>query len=235
VPTSAEAAAADDVARELQRRIISGEIEIGSRLRQELLAEEFGVSRMPVREALRQLQAAGIIDIVPRRGAFVRGHTPEEIRDAYVVRAELEGLAAELAAELISDAELAGLREAEAMFRTVVEEYVNRPPGSTLAFAEVSWPRANDLFHTRILAACGNQRLHDTVVQLHGSFPRNLTWAAISESSSLLRRNAAEHNEILEAIAKGDGAAARRAAKRHVLRSGDLVASRYQKVTGAKS
>jgi DNA-binding GntR family transcriptional regulator len=73
------------------------------------------------------------------------------------------------------------------------------------------------------------------VVQLHGSFPRNLTWAAISESSSLLRRNAAEHNEILEAIAKGDGAAARRAAKRHVLRSGDLVASRYQKVTGAKS
>jgi DNA-binding GntR family transcriptional regulator len=223
------------VARELQRRIISGEIQIGSRLRQELLAEEFGVSRMPVREALRQLQAAGIIDILPRRGAFVRGHTPEEIRDAYVVRAELEGLAAELAAELITDSELEGLREAEAMFRTVVEEYVNRPPGTTLTFAEVSWPRANDLFHSRILAACGNQRLHDTVVQLHGSFPRNLTWAAISESSSLLRRNASEHHEILEAIVKGDGATARRAAKRHVLRSGDLVASRYQKVTAARS
>ena len=227
--------ASDDLAGELQRRIIVGDYPIGARLRQELLADEFGVSRMPVREALRKLEAAGLVEILPRRGAFVRGPTADEIREAYVVRAELEGLAAERAAVLINDSELEGLREAAALFQAAVEEFASRPSGRPFSMADAKWPRANDQFHEGILAAAGNQRLRDTVRQLHGSFPRNLTWSAISESSSLLRRNVAEHQDILIAIEAGDSLAARKAAKKHVLRSGELVASRYQRSLGLAS
>lgn len=221
---------ADEVVGELQRRIIVGDYSIGAPLRQESLADEFGVSRMPVREALRKLEAMGLVEILPRRGTFVRGPTSDEIREAYIVRAELEGLAAERAAEHIGDQELQSLREAASLFEANVAEFVSRDQSKPFSISEAKWPQANDQFHEVILTAARNERLHETVLQLHHSFPRNLTWGAISDSSSLLRRNAAEHGDILAAIEAGDKNAARKAAKRHVLRSGDLVASRYQRM-----
>src|ERR1041385_9317135 len=80
----------DKLAAGLQARVLSGELPSGTRLRQEALAEEFGVSRTPVREALRKLQAGGLVELQPHRGAVVRGLSAREIRDAYEVRAELE-------------------------------------------------------------------------------------------------------------------------------------------------
>src|SRR4051795_13053654 len=82
-------------------RALGGGVPSGTWLRQEALASEFGVSRTPIREALRKLQEAGLVELRPHRGALVRGLSPREIRDAYEVRAELEGLAAELAAARI--------------------------------------------------------------------------------------------------------------------------------------
>ena len=80
--------------------MLSGALPLGSRLRQEALATEFGVSRTPVREALRKLQATGFVQLDARTAArVVRGPTAREVREAYEVRAELEGLAAELAAD----------------------------------------------------------------------------------------------------------------------------------------
>src|SRR5580765_1341058 len=101
----------------LQARVLSGEIVTGTRLRQEALADEFGVSRTPIREALRKLQASGLVELQPHRGALVRAPSAREIRDAYEVRAELEGLAADLAAQRIHQRQLDGLREAQAEFR----------------------------------------------------------------------------------------------------------------------
>ena len=98
------------------RRACSRRAPAGTRLRQEALAEEFGVSRTPIREALRKLQASGLVEL-PNRGAVVRGLSPREIRDAYEVRAELEGLAAELAAQRISHEQLERLQRARAQFR----------------------------------------------------------------------------------------------------------------------
>src|SRR3954454_17732051 len=99
--TEERRALVDKLAAQLQARVLSGEFPSGTRLRQETLAEEFGVSRTPVREALRKLQATGLVELQPNRGALVRGLSLREIRDAYEVRAELEALAAELAAERI--------------------------------------------------------------------------------------------------------------------------------------
>ena len=96
--TVADQPLVDHLASTLQARVLSGEIPTGTRLRQEAIAREFGVSRTPVREALRQLQAIGIAEVKPNRGAVVRAPTARDLREAYEVRAELEGLAAELAA-----------------------------------------------------------------------------------------------------------------------------------------
>ena len=90
-------AISERVVEELQRRILNGQIPVGSWLRHSTIAEEFGVSRTPVREALRVLHAQGIVTIVRNRGARVNGHSGRDVRELGEVRAALEGLAAELA------------------------------------------------------------------------------------------------------------------------------------------
>src|SRR5262249_34795528 len=88
---------ADEIALVLEDEIVSGTIEPGVVLRQEQLSERFGVSRTPIREALRRLAALGLVSFVPNRGVRVRTLSREELREAFLVRAELESLATELA------------------------------------------------------------------------------------------------------------------------------------------
>src|SRR6478736_4528526 len=99
---------ADDLARELQAEIVTGRIPLGARLRQEDLAARFGVSRTPVREALRQLQAIGLV---------------EQCRNVYLVRAELEGLAAERAAGRLTGYDRSDIEAAQALLRTGYARY----------------------------------------------------------------------------------------------------------------
>jgi DNA-binding GntR family transcriptional regulator len=220
----------DKLAAELQARVLSGELPAGTRLRQEALAEQFGVSRTPVREALRQLQAAGIVELRPRRGALVRGLSPREIRDAYEVRAELEGLAAELAAQRIRDDQTDRLHAAQSQFREALGRTVAaRKRGSEVADAEIAlWGRANDTFHQVIQEAAGNDVLVATLGRLHRSFPRDLSRTVLSESAPLLRENVEEHEAILEAIERRDPASARDLMQRHVRHSGTLVTLRFE-------
>ena len=229
--TEDEAALVDRLAATIQARVLAGEFASGSRLRQESLAAEFGVSRTPVREALRKLQAAGIVQLEPRRGAKVRGPSAREVREAYEVRAELEGLAAALAATRIRDDQLRRLRRAQAMFedssqrlRAWKQDGGDQPP----AQAHAEWIRGNDLFHLVIQEAAGNQRLADTLADLHRSFPRDLTWIVLGESSHLLEENVAEHASVLGAIEARDGETARRRMVDHVLSAGELVVRRFE-------
>jgi DNA-binding GntR family transcriptional regulator len=221
--------AVDRVADGIQAQVLSGEVPIGTHLRQEALAEEFGVSRTPVREALRHLQATGLVELLPNRGAVVRGPSAREIREAYEVRAELEGLAAELAAGRISDRDLLRLREAQALFRESVATLIARRAHRPEPWRDESvWVRANDLFHQAILDAAANTRLSDTIADLHRSFPRDLTWAALSQSSRLLEENVVQHEAILEAIEQRDPAEARRRMIEHVRSAGELVTLRFE-------
>jgi DNA-binding GntR family transcriptional regulator len=213
----------------IQAQVLSGAMPVGTRLRQEALAEQFGVSRTPVREALRQLQATGLVQLVPNRGAVVRGPSAREIREAYEVRAELEGLAAELAAERISDRDLVRLREAQALFRESVSTLIARRARRPAPWKDESvWVRANDLFHQAILDAAANGRLSDTIADLHRSFPRDLTWAALSRSSPLLEENVEQHERILEAIEQRDPVEARRRMIDHVRSAGELVTLHFE-------
>ena len=222
------------VAGAIQAQVLSGAVAVGTRLRQEALAEEFGVSRTPVREALRKLQATGLVELLPNRGAVVRGPSAREIREAYEVRAELEGLAAELAAERISDRDLVRLREAQALFRNAITTLIARGGRRPAAWKDESvWVRANDLFHQAILDASGNGRLSETIADLHRSFPRDLTWAALSQSSRLLEENVEQHEAVLEAIERRDAVGARRRMVEHVRRAGELVTLHFEHAASA--
>ena len=224
----------DRLAGAIQTRVLSGDVPVGTRLRQEALADEFGVSRTPVREALRKLQATGLVELHPNRGAVVRGPSAREIREAYEVRAELEGLAAELAAGRISDRDLLRLREAQALFRKSVETLIARRARRRAPWKDESvWVRANDLFHQAILDAAGNERLSDTIADLHRSFPRDLTWTALSQSSRLLEENVEQHEAVLEAIEQRDSEEARRRMIEHIRTAGELVTLQFEKAGAA--
>ncbi|MFL5925566.1 MAG: GntR family transcriptional regulator [Gaiellaceae bacterium] len=220
----------DRLAAAIQSRVLSGEIPTGTRLRQESLAAEYGVSRTPVREALRQLSASGLVTVEPNRGAIVRGPSPREIREAYAVRAELEGFAAELAVAHLGDAQLDQLREAERLFRHSIEEVIeDRRRGLDRDWTtESEWERANNLFHGVIQEAAGNRQLLEAIAHLHRRFPRDLTWSALSHSSHLLAENVEQHRRILDAIETRQPDRARLAMTEHVLAAGELVARRLE-------
>src|SRR5881296_1452486 len=107
---------ADDIALALEDDIVSGRIAPGTVLRQEQLSDRFAVSRTPIREALRRLAALGLVSFVPNRGVRVRTISREELHEAFMVRAELESLATELAATKMTDESLAELDAAEKRF-----------------------------------------------------------------------------------------------------------------------
>ena len=221
----------DKLAATLQARVLNGELPMGARLRQAALAEEFGVSRTPVREALRKLQASGLVELRPNRGALVRGLSGREIRDAYEVRAELEGLAAELAALHVHHAHVDRLRRAQGQFRAALADAVAaREAGAELS-QDVSdrWGRANDLFHQVIQDAAGNDVLTATLAHLHRSFPRDLSRTVLRESTMLLQENVSEHEAILDAIERRDADAARELMVAHVRRAGSLVTRRLDR------
>ena len=228
-PTHSGEALVDHIAATIRSSVLSGDIALGSRLRQQELAREFGVSRTPIREALRKLQANGIVELLPHRGAIVHGPTAPEIREAYEVRAELEGLAAELAATRIRDSQLEQLREAEKLFRHSITRLVRGGRGKGGSSPNGEWTRANDLFHRVIQEASGNRRLVAIVQDLHRSFPRGLTWAALHDSSALLRQNVEEHHDILESIEAHDARAARARMSKHIHHAGELVAHHFER------
>lgn len=213
-----ESSLSDGLVDELQRRIFSGELPVGSWLRHAALAEEFGVSRTPVREALRVLGAQGIVTIVQNRGARVNGHSSRDLRELGAVRAQLEGFAAELATDLISDDQLARMQEACDRFA--------QPTGAQSGDQDPAsrWAEANQDFHSVILAASGNHQLALSLADINRRLPRNSAYAAYSGSTRLLERNAREHEAIAEAIAGGDARKARTAMVRHINSSAEAMA-----------
>src|SRR5437868_11616975 len=116
---SLDSTKADNIALVIEEAIVSGEHAPGTVIRQYQLSEQFNVSRTPVREALRRLAALGLVSFVPNRGVRVRTISRDELHEAFMVRAELEGLATEVAAARMTAEDLAELEEAELQFAKV--------------------------------------------------------------------------------------------------------------------
>ncbi len=219
----------DELADEIESRVMTGVIPIGSWLRQEHLAEEFGVSRTPVREAIRKLQAAGIVEHVPHRGALVSGPTLRDVLEAYVVRSQLEGLAAELAATGIDDAGLMALGEIEANFEHEMRSFPSLDSSERVVRdALLRCDEANARFHDAVHLAADNARLQRVIREVHPTFPRSLMILPLIQEDSLVDDNLRQHGAILTALQRRDPEAARKAMRAHVEWAGDLVARWFE-------
>jgi DNA-binding GntR family transcriptional regulator len=213
------------LANRISAKIFTGEYPPGSPLRQEALAEEFSVSRTPIREALRLLEVRGVVQHRPNQGAIVLAPNAQDIRDAYQVRAELEGLAISLAVEWITDDQIERMRRAQKRFSETVDKLIaaRLSKGKTHSRNVPNWIESNDEFHGVVIEASGNRRLKQVIQDLHLGFTRNIMLSALMMDGRRMRENVSQHEAILSAICRQDSSEARKVMTHHILRSGELA------------
>ena len=209
---------ADEIAFRIQEDIFGGKYAPGVKLYQEDLAKRYGVSRTPIREALNRLAAQGLVIKQANRGAIVRRVMRTDLRESYVVRAELEGFAAELAVAAVDEIMLAKLDDAQQVTMYAVQR-LRSGVSSTEEAASINdrLSRGNSDFHNAIHEAAGNRRLKEMIDDLQSSFPKDYVWRALTSDQQLLELNVDQHLAIRDALAAGDGAAARKLMREHIL------------------
>jgi DNA-binding GntR family transcriptional regulator len=202
---------ADQVYEVLRERIASGEIERGSRMHQEDLAQEFGVSRTPVREALRRLAAEGLVDLFANRGARVATATDEQLRSSYETRLVVEPGAARMAAARRLDEPIALMRAAIAD-----EERAGRSPAKLF--------KANRAFHLALVKGTGNPQLVQFMEHVWiGRIGATLYEDRLDAPGLTADHDA--HSSIADAIEAGDGARAEELTRGHLQRAMELLFS----------
>lgn len=200
----------------IEERIATGVYAPGKHLDETELAGEFGVSRTPIREALIQLNSAGLIEMRPRRGAIVSEIAPQRLLEMFELMAELEAMCGRLAARRLSAAEEAALLAAHRACEAA------RDAGDPDAYF-----RLNEVFHHSIYAASHNGFLAEQAAQLHRRLrPYRRLQLRIRDR---LKASFSEHDGIVRAIVAGDGEQAAELLRRHITVQGerfaDLVAS----------
>jgi DNA-binding GntR family transcriptional regulator len=192
-------ATSDMVYATLHEAILSGVLPPGQRLGEELLAALFDVSRTPVREALLRLETTGLAHRVPRRGLIVARITPQEIVEVYVVRENLDGLAAHLAAQFATPSDVATLIAIHEEFAHAARE------GNVAAMADL-----NLQFHEAIARIARNSLLSQFLTQIHHQVRRfpGTTFQHAGRAGSAVE----EHASIIEAIKAHDAECARQLA-----------------------
>jgi DNA-binding GntR family transcriptional regulator len=190
----------------LERLIIHRELAPGTRLAENELAEQLGVSRSPIREALRALETAGWVEVQPRRGAFVTVPGPHEGDHLFEVRSIFEPRAAALAAERITPDTL------EQLERLTQQGFAAAERGDGDAVVEL-----NALFHRAVFAATGNRVLTDTLLNLEKKSMWHFSTIATARGVDSWH----EHTTLLEALAAGDADTASAEMEAHVRASWD--------------
>ena len=219
-----ESTKADDIALVIEEAIVSGELAPGTVLRQEHLSERFAVSRTPIREALRKLAALGLVSFEPNRGVRVRTISREDLREAFLVRAELESLATEVAAEKMTEADLAELVAAEKRFHRLTGELRSREPGVDRRRLTAEWVRGNHAFHDVIYRVAALPLVEQLAKSARRTFSGPAVWAPGSEAiDELYAANDQQHRAIRQALAAGSASGARALAREHVLSSFNLL------------
>ncbi|HEX6111057.1 MAG TPA: GntR family transcriptional regulator [Geminicoccaceae bacterium] len=187
----------------IRNAIAAGYFKSGERLPERTLCEMTGVSRTLVREALRQLESEGVIEVLPHRGPIVAVMTPEKAEGVYQVRAELEGLASELFAKRASDRDREKLVEA---FDALRRSATSSDPLARL--------NAKNRFYDCLIEGSGNEALGITLRMLNSRVM--LLRATSLRAPGRMSKSLLELQELLHALLAGDGRAARQAARRHV-------------------
>jgi DNA-binding transcriptional regulator YhcF (GntR family) len=174
---SLESTKADDIAVLIEEAIVSGELTPGSVLRQEQLSERFGVSRTPVREALRKLAALGLVSFEPNRGVRVRTLSHDDLREAFLVRAELEALVTEIAAQKITPEALEELGECESRFSRLTKEVRSHEPGGGRRSLMSEWMRAKPRAVRSPAPRCGRPPTTSSTICMSATRPSTARFA----------------------------------------------------------
>jgi DNA-binding GntR family transcriptional regulator len=181
-----------DILERLRQMIFDGDLAAGSKVRENELCERFGVSRTPMREALKVLANEGLVRLTPNRGAVISELTLQDLEDAFPVMGALEALAGELACLYITDQEIAEIRELQ---ERMVECYENR---ELAAYFEI-----NQEIHFRIQQGARNKTLNGMAKTLGDRLRRARYMANIS--TTRWAQALSEHAAILDALEKREG------------------------------
>ncbi|MCG7344088.1 GntR family transcriptional regulator [Sporosarcina sp. ACRSL] len=195
------------VTRKLRELILKGEFKMGERLVQEEWAKKLGVSRMPLREALRQLEIEGLVRIEPRRGAIVTPISIEDIEEIYRLRALLEGEAVVQSYEFLTDEDFEELEELHVKMSGLqgddedIEEYMD----------------LNEKFHHVLMGGCSWRRIKGFIDTLWKGIP-SLTPSLLANTIDEGRK---EHFQMLQYARQGNGEELRKVTEKHILRTRD--------------
>jgi DNA-binding GntR family transcriptional regulator len=193
----------DRIQKSLAQKIISGALTPGQKLEEKALASQFGVSRTPIREAMRELSARGLVELVPRRGVVVATIGIDRLADMLTAECELEAMCAKLAARQMTALERGQLKEFHERARNLLE-----------SDDESDYLALNHSFHDLICRSVHNRTLYETVRDLRerlGPFRQSQA----GRVGTRLARSFDEHTMIVDAILKSDAEGAYEAMRSH--------------------
>ncbi len=192
------------VFHKIREDILSGKYEKNMELRENSLALELGVSRTPVREALRQLELEGLVSIVPNKGAVVTGLSGKDMEDIYIIRSYLEGLCAKWACRYITKEQMDELEEIQYLF----EFHTRKEHYEQLV-------ELDNRFHDIIYEACNSRMLEHVLTDYH-HYVQRIRKVSLSNDERA-QCCIVEHSAILEALKVRDEVKAEELAHRHIL------------------
>ena len=209
----------EQISNILSEAIVKGDLEGGQQLIEAKLQDQFGVSKSPIREAFRVLEKNGFVEIVPRRGTFVKKISEKDVKESFPIRARLEGLAAGLAAVRLSTGDIRKMEKALASMEK-----------ASLKPDHQKYLRHHVEFHNIFIEASGNDSLIEILMRLR----RQNLWfiSSFYHFRTAILSTLEVHREILNCFVTKDAAGAEHLVQKHILAALDKIASHLQSKTG---
>ncbi len=199
----------------LRESIIKGTLKPGERVAESELAEKYGISRTPIREAFRQLETEGFLKVIPRRGAEVASLTEEDVREFYEVKSLLESYAAKVATEKLTEKDIKRL------------ELINQSMERFAKAGDIkSFFKADNEFHDIFIQKCGNDKLCNIIQNLLQQFQRFRIASLVIKGR--MEVSVEQHKEIIKACCGRDSSLVEQLVKRNAEYSAKLLAQRIQ-------
>lgn len=206
----------EKIALTIRNNIIKGVIKPGERLVEPKLSEQLGISRTPIREALRLLEMEGFIDIIPRRGAIVTTLSRKDIDDIFIIKMNLEPLASKLAVEYLEKSDMDKMRELATKMNA----------GSAKGVTQlINW---NYDFHNIFIYKCNNDRLIRMLEGLQQQFKRATVYSFTTEGRT--KQVNEEHMELIEAFEMKNEAAVEKIVADHVYKGWQFIRTQFEEV-----
>jgi DNA-binding GntR family transcriptional regulator len=206
----------------IREAILKGTLKPGEKVAEPELAERFGISRTPIREAFRQLESEGYLTVIPRKGAVVTALSEQDVQEFYAIKSILEGYAAELAASKLTEKDIEKLQSINEKLKNLAAE------GDVKSFF-----RVHNEFHDLFIRVAGNHKLAELITQLGMKFNR-LRMASLSVQGRM-NISVIEHEGLIEAFKNQDGNQAENLVKKTAAIGGKVLLEGMMETEGGRA